>query len=112
MWIMHLFMVSIATDTAVPISCNYSYSNTNIVNLLLLRNASAQLFNIICIQYAKYEICIFMNIDENTRALSEIDEQNKKRIECLTEVNVPISHLSNTIHCQLYAKPLLVMQNF
>ena len=76
---MHIFMVSIATDTAVTISwiSNYSYSNTNIVNLLLLRNASALLLNLICIQYAKYESCIFMNIDENQRALSEIDEQNK-----------------------------------
>ena len=70
---MHIFMVSIATDTAV----NYWYSNTNIVNLLLLKNASAQLLNLICIQYAKYEICIFINIDENQNALSEIDEQNK-----------------------------------
>ena len=53
---------------------NYSYSNTNIVKILLLSNASAQFCNLICIQYAKYEICIFMNIDENTSASSEIDE--------------------------------------
>ena len=76
MWIMIMFMVSTATHTAVPINwiSNYSHSSANIVNLLLLNNASVQLFNLICIQYAKYEICMFMNIDENTSALSEIDE--------------------------------------
>ena len=75
-----MFMVSIATHTAVPkkriknkISKN-SYSNTNIVKILLLSNASAQLYNLICIQYAKYENCILMNINENTSASSEIDD--------------------------------------
>ena len=75
-----MFMVSIATHTAVPknrikkkISKN-SYSSTNIVKILLLSNASAKLYNLICIQYAKYENCIFMNINENTSASSEIDE--------------------------------------
>ena len=35
------------------------------VKVLLLSNALAQLYNLICIQNAKYEIHIFMNIDEN-----------------------------------------------
>ena len=71
-----MFMVSIATHTAVPKNKkirNNSYSNTIIVKKLLLRNALAQLYNLICIQYAKYENCIFMNINENTSVLSEID---------------------------------------
>ena len=57
---------------------NNSYSNTNIVKVLLLCNASAQLYNLICIQNAKFEVGIFMNIDENTIASSEIDEYIKK----------------------------------
>ena len=72
-----MFMVSIATHTAVPKNkkkiSNNSYSNTIIVKILLLRNVSAQLYTLICIQYAKYENCIFMNINENTSVLSEID---------------------------------------
>ena len=44
------------------------------VKVLLLINALAQLYNLICIQNAKYEIRLFMNIDENTSASSEIDE--------------------------------------
>ena len=34
------------------------------VKVLLLSNALAQLYNLICIQIAKYEIRIFMNIDK------------------------------------------------
>ena len=60
-------------------------------------------------QNMKFAYSIFMNIDENQSALSEINEQNKNVLSALHNVNVPILHLSNTINIiqsQLYAKPL------
>ena len=42
-----------------------------------------------------------MNIDENTSSLSEIDEMLNKVCSFLTEVSVPILHLSSTIHCPM-----------
>ena len=47
------------------------------VKVLLLSNALAQLYNLICIQNAKYEIRIFMNIDENISTSSEMTNRIK-----------------------------------